>query len=90
MPYRYVFLIDKNTNAEYTRMKISNIKRSDVASVYPQYNNAVDSGFDIRFPVLKQMKNKDVYIIARYTSDPSGNGPNYVNNYVQDKTIHIK
>lgn len=90
MPYRYVFLIDKNTNAEYTRMKISNIKRPDVASVYPQYNNAVDSGFDIRFPVLKQMKNKDVYIIARYTSDPSGNGPNYINNYVQDKTIHIK
>lgn len=87
-PYRYAFILDKRTNAEYARVKINSVKRPDVANAYPQYSEAMNSGFDVNFNITDSMRNKDVYVLLRYCDNVSGNG-NSIDKYVNDRVIHI-
>lgn len=72
-PYRYLFVMDKATNRQITSLKISSVSRPDVGKVNSEYPNATQSGFNVKIPVTHAMKNKNVYVIARYTSDINGN-----------------
>lgn len=72
-PYRYLFVMNKQTNTQVASVKITNEVRQDVGRANPTYTNAAQGGFNVKIPLTKAMRNKKVYVIARYTPDVNGN-----------------
>ncbi|ASN59509.1 hypothetical protein CG419_02260 [Latilactobacillus curvatus] len=72
-PYHYLIIMDRNTNTEIKRIKVTNTKRTDVHNAYPNIYNSLNSGFSTTVKLTNNMKGKNVYVLSRYTSDPAGN-----------------
>lgn len=70
--HRYLFVLDAKTHIELKRIKIENVARPDVQKAYPQYFLANESGFDVSLNV-PTLRNRDVKIMTRYSSDELGN-----------------
>lgn len=72
----FIIIMNKATNKEIERVRINRITRNDVANVYPTVDNAAHSGFDFKIPVDTKLKQKNIYLISRYSSATSGEGQN--------------
>lgn len=70
--HRYLFVLDAKTHIELKRIKIENVARPDVQKAYPQYFLANESGFEVSLNV-PTLRNRDVKIMTRYSSDELGN-----------------
>ncbi|MFD1411418.1 glycoside hydrolase family 73 protein [Lapidilactobacillus gannanensis] len=70
--YRYLFIMDKKTNVELKRVKITSVVRPDVASAYPDLFGGSTSGFNLTVS-LDNLKGKSVYLMTRYATDSLGN-----------------
>lgn len=88
-PYRYLIMMNANTNQEIKRYKMTTISRPDVGNVYPEINNSVQSGFLTSIPLTSDVLGKNVKFIARYSDDPNGNG-NYTDHWFNENVIKVK
>ena len=86
-PYRYLFLMNKDTGVEVSRYRISSLSRPDVASVYPNIYGAGTSGFRVTVPITESLKNKNLTVMVRYSDDVNGNG-NFTN-YWFNNTLRL-
>ena len=86
-PYSYLIIMDKTTNKEIRRYKINRSLRNDVAAVYPTLYGSKNSGFGLTFNIDNSLVNKRIYVISRYSDNPSGEG-NTVD-YVFDNALNI-
>lgn len=75
--YSFLILMDANTNNEISRYRINRNIRNDVAIVYPKLYGASTSGFSYTVPLSANITNRNIKIISRYSSDPTGT-TNYV------------
>lgn len=87
-PYRFLFIMNKATGKELKRIRVNNILRNDVASVYPNLYGASTSGFSINANV-KEFAGKKVYFISRYAGESSGN-LDYVDYSFSGQTFTIR
>lgn len=70
----FIIIMNKVTNKEIERVRINRITRNDVASAYPTVDNAAHSGFDFKLSVDSKLKQKDIYLISRYSNSSNGEG----------------
>lgn len=68
--YQYLIIIDANTNKEITRRLAKGVNRPDVNAMY---KTSGDVGFSENFD-LAQFKGRTVYLWARCTNNPKGEG----------------
>ena len=73
-PYHYVILIDRtNGGREVARVLVKNVSRADVAKVYPNIDNAQNSGFIAELPLNNIKFNHQLQVISRYSGSQDGN-----------------
>ncbi|AOO74923.1 mannosyl-glycoprotein endo-beta-n-acetylglucosaminidase [Latilactobacillus curvatus] len=70
----FIIIMNKANNKEIGRVRINRITRNDVAAVYPTVDNAAQSGFDIKVSIDAKLKQKNIYLISRYSNSNSGEG----------------
>lgn len=86
--YRYLFIMDKATNTELKRVKITSVARADVEQAYPSLYGAGNSGFLLTIPT-NGLAGKSVYVMTRYTSDSTGTR-DYVDYSFSGQTFTIR
>ncbi|WP_261806930.1 GH25 family lysozyme [Lapidilactobacillus luobeiensis] len=86
--YRYLIIMDAETNKEIKRIQISSLARPDVQRVYPSVDNSLNSGFDESIAIDAGLAGKKVFVIDRYTKDPAGS-KNYLDFWFRSDTITI-
>lgn len=76
--YHYVILYDQTKGRELSRQLVNadNSKRPDVANVYRNVNNALNSGFNVTFDLkaLNFDANDKLQVISRYSDSANGEG----------------
>lgn len=81
----YAYLIVLNDGREIGRARVNFVARPDVARVYPQIYDSLNSGFNQDVPINVDQATGQLSVIMRFTDDAAGNG-NYVdqrsNNFV--------
>lgn len=88
-PYRYVILLDTATNKELGRYQVQSVNRPDVANVFPNIPNSLNSGYTVTIPLTSRLLGKQVRAISRYTDDPSGNG-HFVDYWNNGRVFNIR
>lgn len=88
-PYRYVILLDTATNKELGRYQVQSLARPDVANVYPNIANVMNSGYNVAIPLTSQLLGKQVRVITRYSDNAQGNG-NFVDYWNDGKTFQTR
>lgn len=86
--YHFLILMDRNSNQEIKRVKVTNEKRTDVRAAVPYLYNSLNSGFNTDIPVTNDLKGRYIYVISRYTSDSAGNKDAV--DYLGNRTALIK
>ena len=86
--YRYLILMDADANKEIKRVRVSSIARPDIQSKYPNVYNSLNSGVSTSIPVDSSLEGKRVFVIDRYTSDPSGS-KDYTDYWFRSQSINI-
>lgn len=72
--YRYAILYDVANKREIQRVKVSSIKRDDVAEASVDIYSADQSGFSAVFDYSADLVGRKLQIIARYSDDVNGEG----------------
>ncbi|MBB1063142.1 C39 family peptidase [Limosilactobacillus sp. WF-MO7-1] len=78
--YHYVIILDRTTGKEVTRQLVRDVKRPDVAKVYPSIDGADQSGFDVEFNAGLFNFNHQLQVLSRYSGVRDGN-QDYVDYY---------
>lgn len=86
--YRFLIVMDSETNKEITRMRVSDVNRADVAAKYPGLYGASKSGFNSPFEITQSMVGKNIYLISRYSKDFHGNS-DYVDYDFKNQSISV-
>lgn len=69
-PYRWAIVYDNNENREINRQRLTPITRPDVQKAYPNVDNSVNSGFNLKTSIPASALNHSLSIISRYSNDP--------------------
>lgn len=72
--YRYAILYDVANKREIQRVKVSSIRRDDVAEASVDIYSADQSGFSAVFDYSADLVGRKLQIIARYSDDVNGEG----------------
>ncbi|MSD83554.1 hypothetical protein GKC31_03470 [Lactobacillus curvatus] len=86
--YHFLILMDRNSNQEIKRIKVTNEKRTDVRAAVPYLYNSLNSGFNTNISITNDLKGRYIYVLSRYTSDSAGN--NNTVDYLGNKTLLVK
>ena len=86
--YRFLIVMDAQTNKELKRVPISSVSRPDVHRIYSNIYNSINSGFKTNVKVDSKLAGKKVFVISRYSTDSSGNS-NYVDYWFRDRTLSV-
>lgn len=74
-PHHFVIVYDQTANRQLASQQVSTTTRQDVATAYPQVQNAGRSGWSVTFPVNSSAwLNDQLSIVSRYSDSTIGNG----------------
>ncbi|MGK4126710.1 KxYKxGKxW signal peptide domain-containing protein [Limosilactobacillus vaginalis] len=87
MPNLFLILWDNTGNTQAASKLVNNVARPDVARAYSHIKNAGNSGFDTYFNGISLVPGHQYTLVARYSSNNTGNGGNgaYTNVWFTNK-----
>lgn len=72
-PYHTLIFMNAANNQELYRTTVKNTNRTDVKKAYPNIANSLNSGFEIDVKLNSKLRNKNVYVLSRYSADQTAN-----------------
>lgn len=75
-PYHTIFIYDRTTNKVVASQNVTNTSRPDVEKVYPEVDNAANSGFKVSFDLDNLNLNHRLQVVSRYGTKADGSGKN--------------